>query len=714
MPKSLHTITYLLRALPALRRPEDVLAATSDTLAALDSISNAVFFSPCAESTSLCVAASAGHLSPQVGASLTIMHSQKPTCLGAIWQSSDMRYFPTMTSNDAAAFLLPDTARSALLLPLKQGANVQLLLLLASDERDAFDSNRQELLVATGETVMLAVHNTRLAAALQVERVARQHIEDRYWTTIRKTETLYHISRSLNEPHLFEEVLQEVVHRVANALHADQIMLVTLDLTQPAVHHFVVGGPDYEQIVPLSFDELQQGLTGRVLNAGIPAFWSKAEAQIRATEHGLYWYKGLHNGSLAVAPLLSQHGTFGVLVIVNHPEHPDFAQADVDLLTAISGQIATAVQSADLFQTIAEERSRLGAVVQSSRDGIILLGLNMHVLVINRPALDFLRLPGDPASWLNQWFWDALSRLYEHSPHAVDVILSEVRRVQSGNETTSEGELHIGPLETSSTRIIHWFSLPVQGDERTVGRLFVLRDITEARLLERFRDDLTHTMVHDLRNPLAGIYAGLKLLSADYDGVFARSQHRILAAAERSTQQMLRLVGAILDINRLESGKMPLQRAPFALDDVVNDVLTMQQPLAKQQKLTLARDIASELPPVYADHDLIERVIQNLIGNALKFTPEGGTVRISAHLITDPEHKIQVFVSDTGHGIAAEIYQRLFQKFVTGTHRKRGNGLGLALCRMVLDAHNERIWIAETSERGTTFTFTLPVRAECL
>jgi signal transduction histidine kinase len=119
--------------------------------------------------------------------------------------------------------------------------------------------------------------------------------------------------------------------------------------------------------------------------------------------------------------------------------------------------------------------------------------------------------------------------------------------------------------------------------------------------------------------------------------------------------------------------------------------------------------VPPDLPPAWADSTMIERVLQNLIGNAIKFTPAGGAVRVSARVDTSEPSTLLVLVSDTGAGIPPEIQGRLFQRFVTGQQEGRGNGLGLAFCKMVMEAHGERIWVESTSESGTTFAFTLPL-----
>jgi signal transduction histidine kinase len=172
---------------------------------------------------------------------------------------------------------------------------------------------------------------------------------------------------------------------------------------------------------------------------------------------------------------------------------------------------------------------------------------------------------------------------------------------------------------------------------------------------------------------------------------------------------MLNLVRAILEISQLESRQMPLDHTLVSLADLAADVLDSQLPLAAEKGLHLESDVSPDLPPAWADAAMIERVLQNLVGNAIKFTPAGGVIRVSAAADTTDRSKLFVSVSDTGPGIPPEIQDRLFQKFVTGRQAGRGSGLGLAFCKMAVEAHGERLWVESTSESGTTFTFSLPL-----
>jgi signal transduction histidine kinase len=172
------------------------------------------------------------------------------------------------------------------------------------------------------------------------------------------------------------------------------------------------------------------------------------------------------------------------------------------------------------------------------------------------------------------------------------------------------------------------------------------------------------------------------------------------------------LINAILDVNRLESGQMPLEREPVRFDITAAEVVEMEQVLTRDKRLTLENTVRPDLPLVSVDVELLRRVLQNLIGNAIKFTPAGGHIAIDAQVDpADPQYLV-VSVKDDGLGIMPDLQARLFQKFVSGRVRGRGSGLGLAFCRLVVEAHGGRIWVESTPGSGAVFHFTLPVIEE--
>jgi signal transduction histidine kinase len=265
------------------------------------------------------------------------------------------------------------------------------------------------------------------------------------------------------------------------------------------------------------------------------------------------------------------------------------------------------------------------------------------------------------------------------------------------------------PLKQSSVSHVELRITPLADQNgKLAGRLFIARDISERKQLDKMRNDLTHSMVHDLRNPLAIIMLSLDILKVQLMSTLDKEQLITFETAEQSTQQIMGLVNSILDINRLESKQMPLKRSKVLIQQIAPDALRSQILVARKKRVLLQENIASNLQPVMLDEELMKRVLQNLLDNAVKFSVDGGVVKIISDYSNDGR-EVVVSVSDTGPGIDPLVKNRMFEKFLTGNVKNSGSGLGLAFCRLVVEAHGGRIWIANTGETGTTISLSIPV-----
>ena len=227
----------------------------------------------------------------------------------------------------------------------------------------------------------------------------------------------------------------------------------------------------------------------------------------------------------------------------------------------------------------------------------------------------------------------------------------------------------------------------------------------QLRSLEKLRDDLTHMIVHDLRSPLAVICSFLDILELHEAQNLSASIQKLVAVARRSVKDLLDMIGSLLDVSKMGAGEMKLQREPCDLDALIRAVLDTTQPLPGNRTVTL--DAPESPVTVTADVGLIRRVLQNLLSNALKYTPAGGDVRI---VVTPSLSEVRVEVTDTGPGIAPEYHQRIFEKFgqvEDGTNRL-GTGLGLTFCKLAVEAHGGRIGVESEVGKGSTFWLALP------
>jgi signal transduction histidine kinase len=410
-------------------------------------------------------------------------------------------------------------------------------------------------------------------------------------------------------------------------------------------------------------------------------------------------------------PLRRGQRVLGVLNIESR-ETGAFSDEDIRLAESLGEAISLALDNARFHaemrhyaEAIAEERSRLEAIIHSSRDGIVLVGTDRRTLVLNQAALVLLGLDGEPHEWEKLSVMEMLNVLEERAPNATREVRAEIERVRQGDEPPGEGEWTIPP------RTLRWFNLPVQAGETLLGRLFILRDVTQERILAQMRDELTHTLVHDLRSPLASISTALQFLEMMLDSEMHQGHEQVLEIAEISAQRMLHMIDSILDLSSLESGKLPLRCMEFELPPLVAEIVQSHVPQIDEKNLQVTTHLPHHIPDLYADAELVERILQNLLHNAIKFTPPEGRIHIGVRQEEADEERLVVSIQDTGPGIPDELRSRLFNKFAAGQIEGRGSGLGLAFCRMAVEAHGGAIWVEETSEEGTVIAFTLPLAA---
>lgn len=238
----------------------------------------------------------------------------------------------------------------------------------------------------------------------------------------------------------------------------------------------------------------------------------------------------------------------------------------------------------------------------------------------------------------------------------------------------------------------------------------VKQDVSERKQLEKLRDDLIQTIVHDLRNPLTSIMMSLDLIrKSDFDKqILDDNQLNFLEVAQSNTRRMANLVNTILDINRLETERIPARLSTVSLPKLVTDAIKFQVTLAKEKNILIENLVDDDFPTVQVDIAMIGRVFQNLIDNAIKFTPEQGTITIQARWI-EGQRFCEVSILDSGPGLPEEMRSKIFQKFSSGNNPGHGTGLGLAYCRLAIEAHGGEIWADLERSSGTQLIFTLPI-----
>jgi two-component system phosphate regulon sensor histidine kinase PhoR len=353
---------------------------------------------------------------------------------------------------------------------------------------------------------------------------------------------------------------------------------------------------------------------------------------------------------------------------------------------------AMAEQLRQKLAAVSEERNKIEAIISSMSDAVVAVDRQGMILLLNRSAEDLLGLP---QATRGQRLEDLLGehpfrRCIEAAAGGCRDVVEEVSPHPLGDRTL---DVHATPLRGP------------EGD--CAGAVAVVRDVTELRRAERLRRELTANISHELRTPLTSIKGFTETL---LEGAIAdeSASRRFLAIIDSEAARLMKLVDDLMDLSRLESRAVSMEPAPVRLDALVTGALSGMRPQADRRRITLRG--TTDLAIVLVDRDRILQVLTNLLDNAIKFTPEGGTVDVS---VTSTPAGAVVSVTDTGRGIPADDLPRIFNRFYrVDRSRSRGaggTGLGLAIAKHIVEAHGGRISVASRVNTGSTFAFTLPL-----
>jgi NtrC-family two-component system sensor histidine kinase KinB len=357
--------------------------------------------------------------------------------------------------------------------------------------------------------------------------------------------------------------------------------------------------------------------------------------------------------------------------------------------------MTTELQRYDEMQVdkIVEEKTKTESIIYSIADGIVMTDKDGRLQLVNTQAKEILGLPAD--GWQDKPLGDLLKD--DARRHAFEEVLKD-RTAKQELDLSSNGRARYYLLSASEV------VTPVKKEK--IGLVTVLRNITLEKELDKMKEDFLHSITHDLRNPMTSIRGFLKFLLDGIAGPVNEQQKKMLETMDRASHRLMSLINDILDNAKLEAGHLKLALSEVDLRQLAQKNLDIAEGVALKKNITLKLDCPENLPKIVSDSDLMERVFSNLIGNALKFTPEQGSVTVS---IADKDDRIEAAIIDTGEGIPPEYTERIFDKFqqVEG-QKKGGTGLGLTICKHIVEAHLGKIWAESKPGEGARFIFSIP------
>ncbi|MCC7206236.1 MAG: GAF domain-containing protein [Anaerolineae bacterium] len=590
--------------------------------------------------------------------------------------------------------------RSELCVPIINNGERVGALNVESSRRDGFTKSDERFLVNLAEHAAIALGNARLFNERQ------QQIE----TLIK----LRNLSLELLSSSTLQEVMNLIVEYTLIIAQAKDVHLYLYDAATDTLTFGASLWLDGRQNVEASRPS-RDGRTYQVVHSRrmllIPVMRDiQAPGEFRTVGYG----------AIARIPLRRGDQVFGVLIITWRDAHY-YTDNETRIFDLVASQAAIAIENARLFEEVRAGRDRMQLIMDSARDGMVLIDQKGTLALANRAAEHLLGYPlhhftGQNVLRLivrvrreltgipNLEFWIAQVRQM-----LAEVRASPTRLTRRAYQVQSGG----------TTRDVEEITLPVQGNEgETGGRLLVLRDVSQEMALKRFQDDMTDTLVHDLRSPALGIKGNLNFIRDLIEMEMYADLGTSIAAALDHVEMQLRLVDSLLDIRKLEAGQMLLHQNAVSLHAMVEKSIAARLSAANNEHIRVINRVPVDFPLVSIDEYLVSRVVSNLLDNAIRHTPSQGEVRIE--VATEQVngslaqgYQARMAVVDTGNGVPVDMRERIFEKFVqvqgSALRGRRGTGIGLSFCKLAVEAHGGKIWVENGPEGGAAFVFTLPL-----
>jgi len=449
--------------------------------------------------------------------------------------------------------------------------------------------------------------------------------------------------------------------------------------------------------------------------------------------HPTYWLSGTIKAitasvslytAICLTSLLPKALNFPGLAAINQDlerEIGDRKQAEAalqieknNLELRVAERTAELLQVNQRLQSELEERKRIQAALEISQarfagildiaeDAIISIDRNQHIALFNQGAE---RIFGYSAAEVIGKPLDILlpvGAAQMHRQHVAEFGQSAVRSRRMGERREIFGRHKDGsqfPAEASISKL---------NLNKEVSFTVFLQDITDRKQIDRMKDEFVSVVSHELRTPLTSIHGSLGMLASGLLKADSDQGKRMLHIAVDSTDRLVRLINDILDIERIESGKVQMEKQCCDVDDLTTEAVNVVQALADKGGVSLS--VSSSSVSLWADPDRIVQTLTNLLSNAIKFSPTGNTV----WLTVQHQHEQVLFaVKDQGRGIPTDKLESIFERFQqvdsSDSRNHEGTGLGLAICRSIVQQHDGQIWVESVLGEGSTFYFTLPIR----
>lgn len=513
---------------------------------------------------------------------------------------------------------------------------------------------------------------------------------------------------SMTAPAEAEELLRRMMTKMHNVLQAEMcvMMLYNEEADELYAAKPAVGLTD-DDLANLKI-KADQGISGEVFREHKPLIFNDPCSDPKAIQENVDLF-GIKNGICAPLTLekrdhntnaVTERRVIGVLHAFNKRMGNEFDRIDVNLITQYARQAAAVMAAAQVFREVVQEKEELETVIENVGSGIMMLDVSGRIAQINASARAVLGIEQDAK----------LTGGYK------TIIKSESVRNVLSKAINDDGDLQeevtlpsSDPDKDKTDRIYQVQTAEVKDEDGSkMGVAAIFNDITEIRSIERMKTAFVSTVSHELKTPLTSIKGFISTLLHDTEGFDEDTTREFYTIIDQMCDRLTRLINDLLNVSRIEAGRaLELYPSPVKPVDIANHVVTVQKLYTSEHDLVV--DFAADVPVIAADKDKLEQILTNLTNNAVKYSPNGGTVTITGRM---HDGRVRITVADQGIGIPKEHLTRVFERFHRvdnrDTRKAGGTGIGLYIVKHLVEAHGGTVWAESEVGKGSQFIFELP------
>jgi len=578
------------------------------------------------------------------------------------------------TKDDQRWLALTDdhlATRSAIAVPLLRQERVVGALTLSHSEPSKFAEEHLDLLLSIANQAAIAVENARL-----YEKVTER---------MREATALYKVSNLLMRTLNLNQVLKQVLDILQKSFGYLDCAILLVDEQAGELEVKAARGYLGETAGKVRLKTDQESIVNWVVA-------HKTALNVPDVSRDSRYVGTEKTRSEMAVPMMAGDRVIGVLD-VQRSEVNGFNEDDLRVLSSVAAQAAIAIERARLYSAerrlhtaIAEERAKLEAIIRGASDAIFVTGDGGRVLLMNPAAEQAFDV--EPGTWVDR---------------PLEIVIKNADILALWRSCLTDSGSCSGEIPLAEGRTLYAQLTPIAG----LGQMAIVRDITHLKELDKMKSEFVSTVSHDLGSPLQIIQTSAELISKL--GPINQPQQDAVDGITRMVAKTATLVRDLLDLGKVEA-RVEMEMEPCQLATIIGEAMEGLEERAEAKEIALQINLPQALTPVMGNPIRLGQVVTNLVNNAIKFTPGGGTVTISAQ---ETEGEVAVDVRDTGIGIAPEDQAHVFDKFYRVKSAKvseiEGTGLGLAIVKSIVEGHGGRMWVESELGQGSTFGFALPI-----